>query len=164
MRELPRWLSPKESAYQAGDMGSIPGSGRFPGEGNGNSLQYSYLANLMDREACWLYSMGWQKVRHDLATKQQQKMFFLWTQVGKKCQQWKYFYLIKMKSNNGYILVFLSLWKDLIMKLLIYLSSVQKSEWKLNYILIEYLLKFLEWFVVSLTWSVASYDPVIMYF
>ena len=69
-----------------------------------------------------------------------------------------------MKSNNGYILVFLSLWKDLIMKLLIYLSSVQKSEWKLNYILIEYLLKFLEWFVVSLTWSVASYDPVIMYF
>ena len=31
-----------------GDAGSIPGSGRFPGEGNGNSLQYSYLGNPMD--------------------------------------------------------------------------------------------------------------------
>ena len=35
------------------DAGSIPGSGRFPGEGNGNSLQYSCLGNLMDREAWW---------------------------------------------------------------------------------------------------------------
>ena len=135
-------------------MGSISGSGRFPGEGNGNPLQYSYLANLMDREACWLYFMGLPKVRRDLATKQQQKTFFLWTQVGKKCHQWKYSHLIKMKSNIGYIVVFLSPWKDLIMKFLIYLSSVQKIEWKLNYILIEYLLKFLEWFVILLTWSV----------
>ena len=37
-----------ESAYNAGDLGSIPGSGRFPGEGNGNSLQYSCLENPMD--------------------------------------------------------------------------------------------------------------------
>ena len=37
----------------AGDMGSIPGSGRSPGEGNGNPLQYSCLRNLMDRGACW---------------------------------------------------------------------------------------------------------------
>ena len=59
-----------------------------------------------------------------------------------------------MKSNIGYIVVFLSPWKDLIMKFLIYLSSVQKIEWKLNYILIEYVLKFLEWFVILLTWSV----------
>ena len=35
------------------DAGSIPGSGRFPGEGNGNSLQYSCLGNLVDREAWW---------------------------------------------------------------------------------------------------------------
>ena len=39
----------KESACQTGDMGLIPGSGRSPGEGNGNSLQYSCLENLMDR-------------------------------------------------------------------------------------------------------------------
>ena len=42
----------KEPAYNAGDMGSIPGSGRFPGEGNGNPLQYSCLENAMDRGVC----------------------------------------------------------------------------------------------------------------
>ena len=35
------------------DMGSIPGSGRFPGGGHGNPPQYSYLENLMDRGAWW---------------------------------------------------------------------------------------------------------------
>ena len=46
----------KESACSAGDMedaGSIPGSGRFPGEGNGNPLQYSCPENPMDRGAWW---------------------------------------------------------------------------------------------------------------
>ena len=38
---LPRWLGDKESACNAGDPGSILGSGRSPGEGNGNPLQYS---------------------------------------------------------------------------------------------------------------------------
>ena len=56
----------KESACNAGDPGSIPGSGRSPGEGNGNPLQYSCLENSMDREAwCGLQSMGLQRVRHD---------------------------------------------------------------------------------------------------
>ena len=41
----------KASACNAGDLGSIPGSGRSPGEGNGNPLQYSCLENPMDREA-----------------------------------------------------------------------------------------------------------------
>ena len=41
----------KELACNAGDLGSIPGSGRSPGEGNGNSLQYSCLENSMDRGA-----------------------------------------------------------------------------------------------------------------
>ena len=41
----------KASAYNAGDPGSIPGSGRSPGEGNGNPLQYFYLENPMDRGA-----------------------------------------------------------------------------------------------------------------
>ena len=39
----------KESAYSAGNLGSIPGSGRSPGEGNGNPLQCSCLENSMDR-------------------------------------------------------------------------------------------------------------------
>ena len=43
----------RESAGNAGDVGSTPGSGRFPGEGNGNPLQYSCLENSMDREAWW---------------------------------------------------------------------------------------------------------------
>ena len=38
----------KVSAYNAGDLGLIPGLGRFPGEGNGNPLQYSCLENPMD--------------------------------------------------------------------------------------------------------------------
>ena len=38
-------------SYSVNDPGSIPGSGRPPGEGNGNPLQYSWLENPMDREA-----------------------------------------------------------------------------------------------------------------
>ena len=48
----------KESASNIGDMGSIPGSGRFAGEGNGNPLQYSCLENPMDRKACWVTVHG----------------------------------------------------------------------------------------------------------
>ena len=39
----------KESAYKVGGLASIPGLGRYPGEGNGNPLQYSFLENSMDR-------------------------------------------------------------------------------------------------------------------
>ena len=48
---LPWWLSGKKKnlPVNAGDMGSIPGSGRSPGEGNGNPLQYSCLESPMDR-------------------------------------------------------------------------------------------------------------------
>ena len=50
---LPRWLSSKESAASAGDAGSVPGSRRSPGGGNGNPLQYSCMGNSMDSGA-WL--------------------------------------------------------------------------------------------------------------
>ena len=50
----------KASASNAGDPGSIPGSGRSPGEGNGNPLKYSCLENPMTVE-----SMGLQRVGHD---------------------------------------------------------------------------------------------------
>ena len=43
----------KNPPANAGDAGSIPGSGRSPGEGNGNPLQYSCLKNPMDRGAWW---------------------------------------------------------------------------------------------------------------
>ena len=45
--------NPPANAGNAGDTGGIPGSGRLPGEGNGNPLQYSCLGNLMDRGAWW---------------------------------------------------------------------------------------------------------------
>ena len=46
----------KESAYNVGDLDSIPGLGRYPGEGNGNSLQYSCLEKPMDRGASVQFS------------------------------------------------------------------------------------------------------------
>ena len=49
----PWWLSGKESVFNEGDVGLIPGSARYPGEGNGNPLQYSCLENPMDRGAWW---------------------------------------------------------------------------------------------------------------
>ena len=48
---FPHGSSGKESACNAGDLGSVPGSRRSPGEGNGNPLQYSCLENSMDRGA-----------------------------------------------------------------------------------------------------------------
>ena len=58
------WCSDgKESACDAGDLGSIPGLGRSPGEGNGNPLQYSCLENPMDGGA-------WQATLH-MVTKSQ---------------------------------------------------------------------------------------------
>ena len=50
---LPWWLNGKESACNAGDMSSIPGLGRSPGEGNRNPIQYSCLGSPMDRGAWW---------------------------------------------------------------------------------------------------------------
>ena len=54
---LPWWLSGKESAHNAGDLGSIPGLGRSPGGGHGDPLQYSCLENYMDRGA-WQATVG----------------------------------------------------------------------------------------------------------
>ena len=47
-RDFPGGSDSKASTYNAGDLGSIPGSGRSPGEGNGTPLQYSCLGNPMD--------------------------------------------------------------------------------------------------------------------
>ena len=59
----------KSSAGNAGDLGSILGSGRSPGEGNGNPLQYSCLENSMERGAWQATVHGVARVGHDLATK-----------------------------------------------------------------------------------------------
>ena len=53
MGKTPSGSEGKESACNAGDLGSILGVGRSPGEGNGNPLQYSCLENPMDRRTWW---------------------------------------------------------------------------------------------------------------
>ena len=69
---FPRWLSGKESTCNAGDVDSIPGSGRSPGEGNGNPFQYSYLENPKQKSLEGYNPWGGKRVRHDLVTKQHQ--------------------------------------------------------------------------------------------
>ena len=69
---LPWWLSGKESTCECRrpeSVGSIPGLGTSPGEGNGNPLQYSCLGNPMDKEAWRATVPEVTRVRHDLATK-----------------------------------------------------------------------------------------------
>jgi len=60
---FPGSLDSTESACSVGDMGSIPGLRRSPGEGNGNPLQYCYLENSMDRGAWWAPVHGVAKSR-----------------------------------------------------------------------------------------------------
>ena len=61
----------KTSAYNAGDVGFIFGLGRSPGEGNGNSLEYSCLENPMDRGAGWaIVHVITKESDTDLVTKQ----------------------------------------------------------------------------------------------
>ena len=58
----------QESACSTGDLGSIPGSGRSPGEGNGRALQYSCSENPMDRGAWQVAVHGVARVGHNLVT------------------------------------------------------------------------------------------------
>ena len=73
--DFPGGSEGKASACNAGDLGSIPGPGRSPGEGNGNPLQYSCLENPMDREA-------WQTTVHGISKS--------WTRLSdKKIESYK---------------------------------------------------------------------------
>ena len=60
----------KNPPANAGDIGSLPGLGRYPGEGSGNPLQYSCLGNPMDRGSWGVTVYGITKSPHNLATKQ----------------------------------------------------------------------------------------------
>ena len=66
---LPSSSDGKASACNARDLGSVPGLGRSPGEGNGNTLQYSCLENPRDRGAWQATVHGVTRVRHNLVTK-----------------------------------------------------------------------------------------------
>ena len=60
--------NPPANAEDLRDVGSVPGLGRSPGGGNGNSLQYFCLENSMDKRAWQAISMGSQRVGHNLVT------------------------------------------------------------------------------------------------
>ena len=63
--DFPGGSDDKESACNAGDLGSVPGWGRSPGEREGNPLQYLCLENPMTEEPGGLQSMELQRFRHD---------------------------------------------------------------------------------------------------
>ena len=92
----------KVSACNAGDLGSIPGSGRSPGEGNGNPLQYSCLENPMDGGAWWATVHGVLKSRTRLSnftftfciTDQSLTLLsFAWFLLCHYCDRLSFFYL-----------------------------------------------------------------------
>ena len=64
---FPSGSDDKESAYNTGDLGLIPGLGRSPGGGHGNPLQYSCLETPMDRGAWWAIVHGVAKSRTQLS-------------------------------------------------------------------------------------------------
>ena len=68
VRGFPGGSVVKNLPSNEGDMSSIPGSQKCPGEGNGKPLQYSCLGNPMDIGAWWATVHGITRVRHDLAT------------------------------------------------------------------------------------------------
>ena len=75
---FPHGSEGKASACNVGDLGSIPGMGRSPGEGNGNPLQCSCLENPMDGEAWWATVHGVTKSQtqlRDFTFKMQLKYF-----------------------------------------------------------------------------------------
>ena len=75
---LPRWLRGKKIHLPNGRWGFNSCTGNILGEGNGNPLQYSCLGNPLDREPGGLQSMRLQRVRHNLASKQQQTTYHAW--------------------------------------------------------------------------------------
>ena len=76
---LKRGSDDKESTYKAGDLGSIPGSIRSPGEGNGYPLQYACLGNPVDTGA-------WQATVHEVAESDMTETFMVFLVVMYGCR------------------------------------------------------------------------------
>ena len=99
----------KASAHNGGDLGSIPGSGRSPGEGNGYPLQYSCLGNPMDGGTWWATVHGVTKSRrtrrNDFTFVQSQPHFLdLFPQTketNEKVSKWHYIKLKKFLHREG---------------------------------------------------------------
>ena len=99
--------NPPAKARDRRDAGSILESGRSPGWGNANPLQYSCLGNLMDRGTWWLQSMGWQKSQTWLSTHALQSTALLESLASFKGQT----------KTNFYFTTFFFSWMYYILKL-----------------------------------------------
>ena len=89
----------KESACNVGDLDSIPGLGRSPGEGNGNPLQYSCLENCMDRGARCTTIRGVEKSLKKVATSHEEQMSPLMILVLPRYEEMSEVGLIKLSEN-----------------------------------------------------------------
>ena len=78
-------MNPPANTGDTRDMGLIPGSGRSPGEGNGNPFQYSCLENSMDRRA-WqaIQSRGLQRVKYKRAFRERRRRCKEYTHICNK--------------------------------------------------------------------------------
>ena len=102
---LPGGSEDKASACNAGDLGSIPGLGRSPGEGIGNPLQYSCLENPMDRGAWWATVHGVAKSRtrlsnfthitHTTSPTESKRLFYTSVSLLLSCIQGCHYHLSK---------------------------------------------------------------------
>ena len=79
---LPCSSDGRESACNAGDLGSVPGSGRSPGEGNGSPLQHFCLESYGHRSLVGYNPQGCRRVTHNLVTKHHQQQ----VEEVKKCK------------------------------------------------------------------------------
>ena len=96
-------LGVKNLPASAGDMGSIPGLGRSPGEGHGNLFQYSCLENPMNR-GTW-QTMGSQRVSHYWAHNHRnwfQQVFYATVAGGKKICNWLNSHVNSLQFGHGY--------------------------------------------------------------
>ena len=97
---LPRWLSGKDFICQTGDEGSIPGSGRSPGEEMATHSSILAWEILWTEELGRLQSMGLQRVRHDLAAKltvvtfKKDKQGSNWEKVSRAPEMLEIFYFL----------------------------------------------------------------------
>ena len=88
----------KESACNVGDLGSIPGSERSPGEGNGNPLQYSCLENSVGTGAWWATVLGVTKIGQVWAT----NTFTFTMKISKVSKCFNIFQIIKILTLQVY--------------------------------------------------------------
>ena len=90
----------KNLPANAGDLSSIPGMGRSPGEGNGNPLQCSCLRKPMDRGAWQLQSTDSQKVGQDLVTKRQTIDPLYWDAVHRSDSGFNTYQLVGPRASD----------------------------------------------------------------